>query len=186
MDSNNGPSKMKRSISRKGVFTRSDMLDMKNLDKQLEKKLSKVFIKELGTSFSMKKEHKKEKWEIEVQKLDIHYVIAKGTYDTNDIAVKLLDWGPERIVTDALTADRRSSFYQEIKILQKLDHPNITKFVGATMVPADLRILSKVRSRMESIPSRACCVVLEYLGGGTLKQHLIKNRTKGITLYPNS
>ncbi|KAJ3679567.1 hypothetical protein LUZ60_017578 [Juncus effusus] len=190
MDSNqNGPSKMKRSISGKGVFTQADTLDMKNIDKQLEMKLSKVFIKEIGTSFSMKTEHKKEEWEIEVQKLDIRYVIAKGiygtvfrrNYDTNDVAVKLLDWGQEGIATDALTADRRSSFYQEVKIWHKLDHPNITKFVGATMVPADLRIPSKVRSGMESIPSRACCVVLEYLGGGTLKQYLIKNCTKGLS-----
>ncbi|KAJ3676894.1 hypothetical protein LUZ60_002618 [Juncus effusus] len=127
---------MKRNVSGNDVFTRAYTLDIKNLDKQLEKKLSKVFIKELGTSFSMKKEHKKEEWEIEVQKLDIHYVIAKGTYGM---------------------------------------------FVGATMVPADLRIPSKVRSGMESIPSRACCVVLEYLGGGTLKQYLIKNRAKGLS-----
>ncbi|KAJ3673297.1 hypothetical protein LUZ60_006671 [Juncus effusus] len=161
MNSNNGPSKMKRTISGKGVFTRADTLDMKNLDTQLEKKLSKVFIKELGgTSFS-RKQHKE-----------------GGRLKCK---MKLLDWGPEEIVTDALTADRRSSFYQEVKIWHKLDHPNITKFVGATMVPADLRIPSKVLSGMESIPPRACCVVLEYLGGGTLKQCLIKNRTKGLS-----
>ena len=28
------------------------------------------------------------------------------------------------------------------------------------------------------LPARACCVVVEYLPGGTLKQFLIKNRRK--------
>ena len=29
-----------------------------------------------------------------------------------------------------------------------------------------------------SLPSRACCVVVEYLPGGTLKNFLIRNRRK--------
>lgn len=29
-----------------------------------------------------------------------------------------------------------------------------------------------------SLPSRACCVVVEYLPGGTLKKFLIRNRRK--------
>lgn len=34
---------------------------------------------------------------------------------------------------------------------------------------------SNVRS---DLPARACCVVVEFLPGGTLKQFLIKNRRK--------
>lgn len=30
----------------------------------------------------------------------------------------------------------------------------------------------------QSFPSRACCVVVEYLPGGTLKSFLIKNRKR--------
>lgn len=30
----------------------------------------------------------------------------------------------------------------------------------------------------DSLPARACCVVVEYLPGGTLKQYLIRNRRK--------
>lgn len=34
----------------------------------------------------------------------------------------------------------------------------------------------------DSFPSRACCVVVEYLSGGTLKQYLIRNRRKKLAL----
>ena len=34
----------------------------------------------------------------------------------------------------------------------------------------------------QSFPSRACCVVVEYLPGGTLKGFLIKNRKKKLAL----
>jgi hypothetical protein len=42
-------------------------------------------------------------------------------------AVKLLDWGSEDIVTDADTAEGRSSFYKEVTVWNKLNHPNITQ-----------------------------------------------------------
>ncbi|XP_078160238.1 serine/threonine-protein kinase 52-like [Carex rostrata] len=178
--------KLTRSMSSNEVFTRADAFDLKNLDIQLEKKLSKVLIEEIGASFPSSK-CKSEEWEIDVSKLDIRYVIAKGTYgtvfrgtyDRKDVAVKLLDWGSENIVTDAETAERRSSFCKEVAVWHKLDHPNVTQFVGASMVPSDLRIPSdKGKAQYSSIPTRAVCVVLEFLSGGTLKQYLIKNRTK--------
>lgn len=48
--------------------------------------------------------------------------------------------------------------------------------MGAT----NLKIPSKGSSMdsQNSLPSRACCVVVEYLPGGTLKQYLIRNRRK--------
>lgn len=30
----------------------------------------------------------------------------------------------------------------------------------------------------DSLPSKACCVIVEFLHGGTLKQYLLKNRRK--------
>lgn len=33
-------------------------------------------------------------------------------------------------------------------------------------------------NRHNNLPARACCVVVEYIPGGTLKQFLIKNRKK--------
>ncbi|KAJ3699965.1 hypothetical protein LUZ61_003670 [Rhynchospora tenuis] len=177
---------LRRSMSGKSVFTKADSFDLKNLDIQLEKKLSKVLIKEIGASRS-RNSYKHEEWEIDVSKLDIRYVIAKGTYGTvfrgtydgQDVAVKLLDWGSEDVTTDAETVERRSSFYKEVTVWHKLNHPNVTQFVGASMVPSDLRLPSdKGKSQLTSIPSRAVCVVLEFVAGGNLKQFLIKNRTK--------
>lgn len=46
------------------------------------------------------------------------------------------------------------------------------------MGTTDLRIPKDNSSSSESAPSRACCVVVEYLAGGTLKNYLIKNRRK--------
>lgn len=47
------------------------------------------------------------------------------------------------------------------------------------MGTSNLRIPSKNPSDGDtSLPSRACCVVVEYLPGGTLKQYLIRNRRK--------
>lgn len=47
------------------------------------------------------------------------------------------------------------------------------------MVPSDLRLPSdKGKAEYGAISTRAVCVVLEFLSGGTLKQYLIKNRAK--------
>lgn len=54
------------------------------------------------------------------------------------------------------------------------------QFVGASMGTSNLKIPLKDGSidNHNSLPSRACCVVVEYLPGGTLKQYLIRNRRK--------
>ncbi|KAJ6829394.1 serine/threonine-protein kinase HT1-like [Iris pallida] len=54
------------------------------------------------------------------------------------------------------------------------------------MGTSELKIPSKNPSSdcQNSLPARACCVVVEYLSGGTLKKHLIKNYRKKLT-YSN-
>ncbi|XP_010259112.1 PREDICTED: serine/threonine-protein kinase HT1-like [Nelumbo nucifera] len=166
------------SMSSNDMFFRADKIDLKALDVQLEKHLSMVWSrnKELPRT--------KEEWEIDLSKLDIRNVIAHGTYGTvfrgvydgQDVAVKVLDWGEDGFATSAETAALRASFRQEVAVWNKLDHPNITKFVGASMGTSNLRIPSS--EGQSSFPSRACCVVVEYLPGGTLKQFLIRNRRK--------
>ncbi|PIA31675.1 hypothetical protein AQUCO_04900166v1 [Aquilegia coerulea] len=169
------------SISNKDVFFRADKIDLKSLDIQLEKHLSRVWSRDKETT------KPKEEWEIDLSKLDIRHVIAHGTYGTvyrgvydgQDVAVKLLDWGEDHIATTAETAALRASFRQEVAVWHKLDHPNVTKFVGASMGTSNLKIPSKNSSEAhDSLPARACCVVVEYLPGGTLKQYLIRNRRK--------
>lgn len=162
------------------MFFRADKMDLKSLDIQLEKQLSKVWIKN-GT---MSQKLIKEEWEIDPTKLEIKNVVAKGTYGTvykgtyngQDVAVKLLDWGEDGFANDAETAALRASFRQEVGVWQKLDHPNVTKFVGASMGTSDIKIPQYNNS--SNLPARACCVVVEFLPGGTLKQYLIKNWRK--------
>ncbi|XP_022138142.1 serine/threonine-protein kinase STY17-like [Momordica charantia] len=170
------------SISSKDMIFRADKIDLKNLDMQLEKHLSRVW------SRNVENQKPKEEWEIDLSKLDIRYVVAHGTYgtvfrgayDNQDVAVKLLDWGEDGLATTAETAALRASFRQEVAVWHKLDHPNVTKFVGASMGATNLKIPSKGSSMdgQNSLPARACCVVVEYLAGGTLKQYLIRNRRK--------
>ncbi|CAM8888523.1 hypothetical protein QQ045_026743 [Rhodiola kirilowii] len=170
--------------SGKDLFFRADKIDFKTWDVQLEKHLSRVWSRE-RESYG-----KKEVWEIELSKLDIRYVIAHGTYGTvyrgnydgQDVAVKVLDWGEDGMATVAETAALRASFRQEVAVWHKLDHPNVTKFVGASMGTSDLKIPTQGTSTssngQNNIPSRACCVVVEYVAGGTLKNYLIRNRRK--------
>ncbi|KAL5702223.1 nuclear cap-binding protein complex subunit 1 [Ranunculus cassubicifolius] len=173
------------SISSKDVYFRADKIDLKSLDVQLEKHLSRVWSRETLTDKQEKKP--KEEWEIDLAKLDTKHVIAHGTYGTvyrgvydgQDVAVKVLDWGEDGIATSAETAALRASFKQEVAVWHKLDHPNVTKFIGASMGTSNLKIPSKNSTEsQDSHPARACCVVVEYLPGGTLKQYLIRNRRK--------
>ncbi|KAK5811174.1 hypothetical protein PVK06_026496 [Gossypium arboreum] len=168
----------------KEVFLRADKIDFKSWDLQLDKHLSRAWSRDSDGSTLTKKEE----WEIDLAKLDIRYVIAHGTYgtvyrgvyDTQDVAVKVLDWGEDGIATVAEAAALRASFRQEVAVWQKLDNPNVTKFIGASMGTSNLKIPTKdgISENNNSLPARACCVVVEYLPGGTLKNFLIRNRRK--------
>lgn len=56
----------------------------------------------------------------------------------------------------------------------------LSQFLGASMGTSNLKIPSKSTAgdNENSLPSRACCVIVEYLPGGTLKNFLIRNRRK--------
>ncbi|CAN1129106.1 Serine/threonine-protein kinase STY13 [Linum perenne] len=165
------------SVSSKDMIFRADRIDLKSLDVQLEKHLSRVWSRSTPD-----KARPKEEWEIDLSKLDIKNQIArgtygivyKGTYDNQTVAVKVLDWGEDGMFTVSEAAIR-ASFRQEVAVWQKLDHPNVTKFVGASMGTSDLKIANMPS---DGHTGRACCVVVEYLPGGTLKQYLIRNRRK--------
>ncbi|KAF3796070.1 Serine/threonine-protein kinase [Nymphaea thermarum] len=171
-----------RSLGSRETFFRADQIDLKSLDYQLEKHMSRVWSKDKEA------QRPNAEWEIDLSKLDVKNVIAHGTYGTvyrgvydgQDVAVKLLDWGEDGLSNEAETAALRASFKQEVAVWHKLDHPNVTKFVGASMGTSELKIPARSSSNNfhETIPARACCVVVEYLPAGTLKQYLIKNRRR--------
>lgn len=55
------------------------------------------------------------------------------------------------------------------------------QFVGASMGTSNLKIPQNSTSNSGGLPARTCCVLVEFLAGGTLKQYLIKNRNKKLT-----
>ncbi|KAL1803963.1 hypothetical protein ACET3Z_032610 [Daucus carota] len=180
----NVPGKAPGSISSKDKIFRADKIDLKSLDIQLERHLSRAW-----SSKKVDPQKPKEIWEIDLAKLDIKRLVARGTYgtiyrgtyDNQDVAVKVLDWGEDGMATTAETASLRASFRQEVAVWHQLDHPNVTKFIGASMGTSDLKIPNTPSSSsgaLADLPARACCVVVEYVPGGTLKSLLFKNRKK--------
>lgn len=69
------------SLSSKDMIFRADKIDLKSLDLQLEKHLSRVWSR--NTESLVDNSHKpKEVWEIDPSKLEIRYFVAQGTYGT--------------------------------------------------------------------------------------------------------
>ncbi|KAJ6800890.1 serine/threonine-protein kinase HT1-like [Iris pallida] len=179
-------------------FVRADQIDLKSIDEQLERHLTRALTAEKEKEREREEEEedkaphggdeeqgrKREEWEIVPSKLIIKTVIARGTfgtvhrgiYDGQDVAVKLLDWGEEGTRTEAEIAYLRSAFSQEVAVWHTLEHPNVTKFIGATCGATGLSI--QTENGLLPMPSNVCCVVVEYLQGGALKTYLIKNRRR--------
>ncbi|KAH0775106.1 hypothetical protein KY290_012243 [Solanum tuberosum] len=174
-------------------FVRADRIDLKSLDEQLQRHLSRAWTMEKqksnkgeggGENYKDREIPIKHAWEIDPSKLIIKTVIARGTfgtvhrgiYDGQDVAVKLLDWGEEGQRSQAEVSSVRTAFSQEVSVWHRLDHPNVTKFIGAAMGTQDLNI--QTENGFIGIPRNLCCVVVEYLPGGTLKSFLIKNHRR--------
>lgn len=62
---------------KKDKIFRADKIDLKSLDRQLEKHLSRVWSRNLEVNPKAKEE-----WEIDLAKLETSNVIARGTYGT--------------------------------------------------------------------------------------------------------
>ncbi|GAB2289539.1 hypothetical protein Dimus_038053 [Dionaea muscipula] len=182
---------MKESGGGDGGFVRADQIDLKSLDEQLERHLTrrisldnKRASADEGSQRNRSPLKVKHDWEIDPSKLIIKSVIARGTfgtvhrgiYDGQDVAVKLLDWGEEGQRSEAEIASLRAAFTQEVVVWHKLDHANVTKFIGAKMGSTGLQV--QTENGLVAMPNNICCVVVEYLPGGALKSYLIKNRRK--------
>lgn len=163
-------------------YLRADGFDLVNLDMQLEKTRSKVWLdQQRGASPAQPGELLE--WEIDLAKLDIQNQVAsgtfgvvyRGTYDGNDVAVKVLDWGQEG---QESSSKHREAFEKEVAVWQKLDHPNVTKFVGASMGTSQLKIPAAKKGGSSHGPGQRCVVVVEYQHGGTLKTLLFQHRDK--------
>ncbi|CAM6123441.1 unnamed protein product [Calypogeia fissa] len=173
-------------------YVRADLINLAELDAALEKHLHKGMTSNrgghLGVSGIPSTRKKMQEWEIDPTKLTLKNVIAHGTYGTvhrgvydgQDVAIKFLDWGEEDTMSRTQIESFRSAFRQEVQVWHNLDHPNVTKFIGASMGGPDLQIPSFQNGIDDFflVGSNICCVVVEYLAGGTLKDYLIRNRRR--------
>ncbi|KAF0889355.1 hypothetical protein E2562_023655 [Oryza meyeriana var. granulata] len=179
-------------------YLRADQIDFKSLDFEIEERMADRFRKlNSGGGGGGEHEHEhddgpKAAWEIDLSKLEIGHVVEHGDHGTlfrgkyygHDVAVKLLDWGEDGYSSEAQIAHFRTSLKEVVAVWHEFNHPNITKFIGASMgttnlnIPENIPDHSSKKGARTALPERACCVVVEYLTGGTLKQHLIKQYRK--------
>ncbi|CAN8280357.1 unnamed protein product [Cochlearia groenlandica] len=166
-----------------GQYFRADTLDFSKWDLHMGQTTTNVANSSGSTISPAPPAPAMQEWEIDLSKLEMKPVIAHGTYGTvyrgvyagQQVAVKVLDWGGDGRYTAAETTALRASFEQEVAVWQKLDHPNVTKFIGASMGTSDLIIPSAGDNGGHGQhTARACCVVVEYVAGGTLKKFLIR------------
>ncbi|XP_076927777.1 serine/threonine-protein kinase 52-like [Bidens hawaiensis] len=104
-------------------------------------------------------------------------VVHKGSYKGQTVAVKILDFGNTR-VTKAMMECMKNDFMKEACLWQHLDHPNVTKMIGATMSMKTNSSNKNKKSKTES----NCCIVSELVKGGSLRSYLFKNREKKLHL----
>ncbi|KAB1213104.1 Serine/threonine-protein kinase HT1 [Morella rubra] len=124
-----------------------------------------------------------QEWEIDPSQLITKSVIDRGTfgtvfrgiYDGRDVTIKILDWSDDGTKTEAEIASSRTAFTQQVAVWQELNHPNVSKFIGATLGLSQLQIVTD-NGRPCGIPSNGCCVVEEYLPAGNLRNYLVKKR----------
>lgn len=107
-------------------------------------------------------------------------------------------------MTRSKLVEVKKAFVQEVSVWSKLSHPNVTEvtpmvlafslffskerfllphlqFLGASLgTSSGFSLLSEVPSDKGErfVGGGICCVVLEYMNGGTLKDYLIKNCNK--------
>uniref|UniRef100_A0A0D9Y190 Protein kinase domain-containing protein n=1 Tax=Leersia perrieri TaxID=77586 RepID=A0A0D9Y190_9ORYZ len=170
------------------AYVKADEVDLTSLDLVVEERMADRFLKLNGGGGG----GPKAAWEIDLSKLEIGHVVAHGNHGTlfrgeyygQDVAVKLLDWGEDGASTEDQIAHFRTSLKEVVAVWHEIDHPNITKFIGASMGTTDLNIPENVPDKSSSKgartarPDRACCVVVEFITGCTLKQYLIKQFKK--------
>ncbi|KAF3631722.1 putative glucan endo-1,3-beta-glucosidase-like [Capsicum annuum] len=85
------------------------------------------------------------------------------------------------------------AFAQEVSIWHKLDHPNVARLIGASKRLPE--VFTRGRRRKWKFVARnhswekhgvGYCIVIEYVSGGTLRSHLLKNSIIGRRLSLNS
>lgn len=181
-----------KGLNKTGSMVRADLVNLADIDAALERHLQRGYSRPAPVvEPAAEPPGPPQEWEINPREITLKNVIARGTFGTvhkgvyngQDVAVKLLEWGEENTMKKAEVTYYRNQFRQEVAVWHKLDHPNVTSFIGASMGNSDLRIPSVVDGDdgFHHVPNNACCVVVEYLAGGTLKDYLIRNRRRKLS-----
>ncbi|GLU19944.1 hypothetical protein SLE2022_361640 [Rubroshorea leprosula] len=78
-----------------------------------------------------------------------HSIVYNGLYDSNPVAVKVIQ--PSR--TSIVSWERKEKFQREVLLLSRTKHDNVVKFIGASVEPTMM-------------------IVTELMRGGTLQKYL--------------
>ncbi|CAL1357143.1 unnamed protein product [Linum trigynum] len=146
---------------------------------------------------------RREEWEIDPRKLVVKQLIGRGTYaavhlgtyDGQDVAVKILEYWGEEDNNEEVVVERRSGLgerkraqlmarlRQEASLWHQLRHPNVCQFVGAVILnTSDTNNPVSRQAGGSSNQELVCCVVARYHSAGTLKSYLEKHRRKKLRL----
>ncbi|KAG0563697.1 hypothetical protein M758_8G050300 [Ceratodon purpureus] len=91
-----------------------------------------------------------------------HTRLYQGVYKDQDVAVKLLRL--DSCEDTAVAAKLERQFMQEVHCLSQLHHPNIVKFMAASWKPP------------------VCCLIMEYVPGGSLRAFLHRNESGSLPM----
>lgn len=91
-----------------------------------------------------------------------HTRLYHGEYKDQEVAVKLLRLDCCEDATIAAKLERQ--FMQEVHCLSQLHHPSIVKFMAASMKPP------------------VCCLIMEYVPGGSLRAFLHRNESGSLSM----
>ncbi|MCD7464561.1 hypothetical protein HAX54_052989 [Datura stramonium] len=125
----------------------------------------------------------KEEWELDPRKLTVKNLIGfggfgsvyKGFYDGKQVAVKIFNMGDEKKNSREGRKELiEEVFMQEVSIWCTLRHSNIAKFIGAIKK----NNMSEIRMKCKKGAVDGCCIVVEYVTGGTLRSYLSKYTMK--------
>lgn len=162
--------------------------DIRELDRGLEKLNQKVVKKDVGSSSDVPRQYAERPWEVEPSTLKVGRLLGngtygrvyKGTYQGKKVAIKMLEWGDPNDLDSSKEISLQYNFFKEVDTMYQLgDHPHICKLLGATMGTNQLQVPSPLGRHEVQVSKVMCCIVMEYMSGGSLRNFWMNHRRSG-------